>query len=60
MNIIKVIVDELPKKCVDCFYHKGDFYSYEFDHWCAVHIGKLRRIINANTRPSWCPLESEE
>ena len=59
MEVIKVIVrGELPKGCIWCDYHKGDFYSCQPNHWCGINLGRLRRITDANTRPDWCPLAS--
>lgn len=53
MKIKKVIVDEMPKMCDDCYlsgrYHPGNLY-------CTI---KADEIPDDILRPSWCPLEVE-
>ena len=57
MHIIKAIVDELPKSCVDCRLMGRDSQL----GYCTIADEELETSY-CTTRPDWCPLvtESEE
>lgn len=61
MQIIKVIVDEIPDGCWNCdFLHRVDGGRDENNrvrYLCVAH-GFMRTTFNIaeNSRPSWCPL----
>jgi len=58
MKIIKVIVDEMPKTCLDCDFlrtytpHKGTDWEGCDEHYCDF-IGEE---VVGDGRSDWCPL----
>ena len=59
MNVIKIVVNELPTNCIDCQFHQ--ILDYVGAHHCT---GKPRTITHDKhgdlSRPDWCPLQVEE
>ena len=57
MNILRVIVDELPEYCQLCTYHKGETYSF-VANVCTL-IDKVVEVeqLFEKSYPDWCPLE---
>jgi len=52
MKIIKVIVDEMPKACINCGYgHLKDSPYCTLNQCRGIDINPYER------RPDWCPLE---
>ena len=57
MNVVKIVVDEIPESCRDCKYwkHTTDYYH--------LHCSAIDRDLDRNymeIMPSWCPLQLEE
>ena len=50
MNIIKVIVDEVPEGCMYCI------LSHQGDHFWGCRIYNKPLSHDWTTRPDWCPL----
>ena len=60
MNVIKIVVDELPECCGKCKFVKDNYYySLSLNPTCTVSKGDYV-IDNPDTRPPWCPLVVEE
>ena len=59
MNIKKIVVDKVPENCIMCPFAATDF---EDDPVCAaIPLEEFLPIdLDSSTRPSWCPLETEE
>ena len=58
MNILRVIVDEVPENCDVCELSGYDGTNMITRQACIVQWG--RQIQAVYTRPDWCPLESED
>jgi hypothetical protein len=62
MNIIKIVVDELPLYCMDChLQHQesyGDANSAQDEFYVCEAMEKI--IDDRLFKPSWCPLEIED
>lgn len=54
MNVLKIVVDELPKYCGEC--SLADYSLYDEKWRCLV----VTKQVGEWTRPSWCPLVVEE
>ena len=54
MKVLKVIVDEMPKDCEQCYYLMIGGFCSAFMNW-----REFKRTDETTTRPSWCPLEVE-
>ena len=57
MNIIKIVVDELPDECVECKFQKVRPINLGIATYCLLN-GKMTHKINK--RPAWCPLVVED
>jgi hypothetical protein len=66
MNIIRVIVDEVPVNCGSCHWIHSEYYSAcllslerpglsEYGDLGVMHYKGVDRLF----RPNWCPLELE-
>ena len=60
MNIIKVIVSDLPPYCSECY-----FETYEGECGATLEFANTPRQIDTKdggfeSRPNWCPLVKEE
>jgi hypothetical protein len=59
MEVIKVIVDELPKNCVDCWfgqtlsYDPNDDFEFIYHEYCLVMD---KNNYDRSSCPDWCPL----
>lgn len=58
MEILKVIVDDVPERCDVCKLMGYDATNMITKQACLVKDG--RQIQHVYTRPDWCPLESED
>ena len=54
MNIVKVIVDEMPETCADCKFLSQRVKGGQC-HWECDAVDEWVLDIEA-TRPDWCPL----
>lgn len=66
MNVLKIVVDEVPECCDLCWfvgYSEGG-YSKHNGHFCegtnAVKENKIISVDPYKSRPDWCPLVVEE
>jgi hypothetical protein len=63
MKVIKVIVDELPKNCVDCWfgqtlsYDPNDDFEFIYYEYCLVMD---KDNYDRSSCPDWCPLRTLE
>ena len=58
MNVIKIVVDEVPKTCNLC--HFEGYLDYFGCHFCYAARKSISRENNPTLpRPSWCPLVVE-
>ena len=60
MKITKVIVDELPPYCSECY-----FETYEGECGATLEFANMPRQIDTEdggfkSRPDWCPLITDE
>lgn len=60
MNIIKIVVDELPDSCSKCWFTKHAEFDFADRWWCEGVNEKPNDIDDPATRPDWCPLEIEK
>ena len=59
MNVIKIVVDELPEICNLC--HFEDSLDYAGCHFCYAARKSISREKNYTlSRPSWCPLVADD
>ena len=54
MNVIKIVVDELPERCLECLFSQGIIPD---NIYCTITEDK---VDEPNTRPLWCPLVVED
>jgi len=58
MNVIKIVVDEVPESCRDCCFSR--FRAIRIDipflWWC---VAVNDNYIQGKERPIWCPLVIE-
>jgi len=63
MKIIKVLVDEAPKRCKDCQYRVSrgwhDQLSILHKTMVCLHNGKDTDPLGKLWRPEWCPLVAD-
>ena len=60
MNVVKIVVDELPENCNQCrFVKQMSMYNVILQPYCTVVENELT-IDGNGSRPSWCPLQLEE
>ena len=58
MNVIKIVVDELPEMCEHCSYGAT---NKQGDNICVSDHNNIRPIdYFDDNRPDWCPLQLEE
>ena len=59
MNVVKIVVDEIPIICNLC--HFEDILDYVGCHFCYASRKAISREKNYSLqRPDWCPLQLEE
>ena len=60
MNVVKIVVDELPENCNQCrFVKQMSMYNVILQPYCTVVENELT-IDGNGSRPSWCPLQLDE
>ena len=57
MNVVKIVVDELPERCRMCKFQSVRPVKNGLRMYCSL---KDKMVCNLRVRPSWCPLEVEE
>ena len=68
MQVIDVVVDELPKSCFTCYFAQAirkDDGKISTNYYCVpayitASSKKREAICNMKTRPDWCPLVTIE
>jgi hypothetical protein len=56
MNILKVVVDKLPKGCEDCLFKAQSWTGVCWSDVCDLEGLELYHL---DQRPKWCPLVEE-
>jgi len=59
MKTIKIIVDELPRNCYNCYYYGFIEHQYSIRKWCEATTKQDNRIDDQFHFPTWCPLVVE-
>jgi len=57
MNVIKIVVDELPSTCRMCKFQSVRPVKNGLRMYCSL---KDKMVHNLRVRPEWCPLQVEE
>ena len=54
MKIYKVLVDEVPRTCSDCFYFGNLIFG--IDNFCELSR-QVIKVDDCDKKPDWCPLK---
>ena len=59
MNVLRILVDELPECCNDCWFHEYVEGCKTDHHFCVGNNGDNHDIPDPyDGRMNWCPLEA--
>lgn len=56
MNVLKIVVDELPENCNDCSYYNIHYCGRARRTYCYALPSLEEEIQDEYVRPDWCPL----